>query len=152
ACTGSGSLAVAQIREATFAKGEHRLVLLGRNPMRDPALNRWTLESFSGVTLEEAREGRFEDVRQRGRADGFALEQNLQVTLRQHITLPLGASGRLCGVLGRPRNPCGAGLLIVLRSESGLAFHSIRPLHVLRSQLWAGDPGLAHSPRVPAEQ
>eukprot|EP00931_Biecheleriopsis_adriatica_P036642 TRINITY_DN21094_c0_g1_i1.p1 TRINITY_DN21094_c0_g1~~TRINITY_DN21094_c0_g1_i1.p1 ORF type:complete len:1045 (-),score=167.08 TRINITY_DN21094_c0_g1_i1:35-3007(-) len=82
ACTGDGHLAIVQVREASLATGEHRLVLIGTNPVRTPEKNWWTLESFVDATYEMVLAGNFEDVRQRGRTHGFSLSQTLQARVR----------------------------------------------------------------------
>jgi len=81
-CAATDRLAVITIREASFATGEHKLVVRGVNAVRTPEWNWWTLETFVDVAFEAVQAGNFEDIRQRGRAVGFTLDQSLQATLR----------------------------------------------------------------------
>eukprot|EP00913_Durusdinium_trenchii_P026497 g24862.t1 len=77
-CAGLGRVAVAQRREVSLQPGQHSLSLRAINPVRTVAKNWWTLGAFVDVSIERARAGAVEDLRQQGRGDGYQLDQQLQ--------------------------------------------------------------------------
>lgn len=127
-CAGLGHVAVAQRREVSLVPGDHELSLRAINPARSVPENWWTLSAYVDVPLETAQEGAVEQLRQRGRGDGYDLAQDLQARVRpssQQVSGPVSIFLWL-----RPRLEVKAGGHVELHAAQGFEM-SCQPALVL---------------------